>query len=203
MARYPGGTPLDPTSRGYSLAHNFLSDLGMTVAYNHEPNRLGASLFVSSLLLLVIGMGHVVIVIARSLAVDPASRWWARAAGVFGLLACMAFAGVAVTPENHVMAIHVAFTQWAWRFTPVIAAFLGVASLYAPRVGRRVTFAWFAAAVLLAGYVMFGTWGPQVAMPRGLASQVIAQKAAAVLLIGTLLFVAAEVERPRGSSEDT
>jgi hypothetical membrane protein len=31
--RYPGGTALDATTPGYSLSRNFLSDLGMTVAY--------------------------------------------------------------------------------------------------------------------------------------------------------------------------
>jgi hypothetical membrane protein len=46
MTRYPGGTVLDRTSPGYSLSRNFLSDLGMTVAYDRLPNRLGAGLFV-------------------------------------------------------------------------------------------------------------------------------------------------------------
>src|SRR5580765_6821526 len=76
--RYPGGTPLDSTTAGYSLSRNFLSDLGMTVAYNHEPNQLGAAFFVASLLLLVVGLGSVVGVIARFLAVDLRSRRWTR-----------------------------------------------------------------------------------------------------------------------------
>jgi len=42
MLLYPGGTTLDPSPRGYSRWQNFLSDLGMTVAYDHRPNRLGA-----------------------------------------------------------------------------------------------------------------------------------------------------------------
>ena len=100
MLRYPGGTPLDATTLGYSFAHNFLSDLGMTVAYNHEPNRVGATLFAVSLLLLVIGLGSVVVVIARFLAVDAASRRWARLSAVALLAVCVSFAGVAVTPEN-------------------------------------------------------------------------------------------------------
>src|SRR3569833_1767304 len=82
MLRYPGGTALDATTSGYSLSHNFLSDLGMTVAYNHEPNRLGAAVFVVSLLLLVVGLGSVAAVIARFLAIDAASRRWVRVAGV-------------------------------------------------------------------------------------------------------------------------
>ena len=118
MGRYPGGTALDTTTIGYSLSHNFLSDLGMTIAYNHEPNRLGAALFVASLLLLVVGLGTVVGVIARFLAVDADSRRWAVLAIIALLAVCVAFAGVAVTPENQLMSLHVSFTKWAWRIAP-------------------------------------------------------------------------------------
>ena len=44
MARYPGGTPLDHTTERYSFSRNFLSDLGMTVAYDGRANLLGAAL---------------------------------------------------------------------------------------------------------------------------------------------------------------
>ena len=57
IIRYPGGTPLDRATAGYSFAANFLSDLGMTVAHNGESNRRGGMLFVASLLTLVIGLG--------------------------------------------------------------------------------------------------------------------------------------------------
>ena len=86
--RYPGGTALDTTTSGYSPARNFLSDLGMTVAYNHEPNRAGAAFFVVSLLLLVVGLGGVVAAVARFLAGDARSRLWARLAAAALLAAC-------------------------------------------------------------------------------------------------------------------
>ncbi|MEP6766190.1 MAG: hypothetical protein ABJB66_17900, partial [Gemmatimonadaceae bacterium] len=59
MLLYPGGTPLDHTTAGYSLSQNFLSDLGMTVSYNGLPNSFGALLFIVSLMLLVTGLGSV------------------------------------------------------------------------------------------------------------------------------------------------
>ena len=39
------------------LSQNFLSDRGMTVAYDGQPNRFGACLFVASLLLPVVRFG--------------------------------------------------------------------------------------------------------------------------------------------------
>ena len=41
MWQYPGGTSLNARTVGYSPAQNFLSDLGMTVAYNGRANGLG------------------------------------------------------------------------------------------------------------------------------------------------------------------
>ena len=195
MTRYPGGTALDPASPGYSLSRNFLSDLGMTVAYDRLPNRLGAGLFVVSLLVLVVGLGHAVTAIARNLSGHPASRRWARSAAVSSLLACVAFAGVAVTPENRAMAVHVAFTQWAWRIMPMVAALLAVGSFQVPGVRARVARVWLILAVLLASYAAILTWGPSVATADGLAFQVVAQKIVTVVVIATLLFVAREFDR--------
>src|SRR3954468_20007814 len=87
MLCYPGGTPLDASTVRYRITQNFLSDLGMTVAYNGQSNRLGASLFVGSLLLLLIGLGTCLLTIVRLSSAARASRPWARAAAAFGLLA--------------------------------------------------------------------------------------------------------------------
>ena len=193
--RYPGGTALDTTTPGYSVPRNFLSDLGMTVAYNHEPNRLGAAFFVASLLLLVVGLGSVVGVIARFLAVDAGSRRWARLATVALLAVCVAFAGVAVTPENRLMVLHVSFTQWAWRILPAVALFLGFASRQNARLRQRTAITWFATALLLGAYATLLSWGPSVAEPDGLLVQVIAQKAATVVVIASLLIAVHEIER--------
>ena len=195
MLRYPGGTPLDATTPGYSFTHNFLSDLGMTVAYNHAPNRLGATLFAVSLLLLVVGLGSVVVDIARFLSVDAASRRWARLAAVALLAVCVSFAGVAVTPENRLMPLHVSFTIWAWRLVPAVSLFLGLASRHNVRLRPRAALAWFGAAISLAAYAALMSWGPSVAQADGLLAQVIAQKAATVVLVAALLIVSGEVER--------
>ena len=188
MFRYPGGTVLDPTTHRYSLSRNFFSDLGMTVAYNREPNRLGAAFFVLSVFLLVVGLGHAVLSIARQLAAHPAARRWARSAAVALLLAGVSFAGVAVTPENRAMDMHVAFTFWGWRIVPVVAGLLAVASFHSPGLPRRVAIMWLVVTILLAAYAALLDWGPSVATVDGLVVQVIAQKAAVVIVLAAVLF---------------
>jgi len=192
--RYPGGTARDPTRLHYSLSQNFLSDLGMTVAYDHAPNRLGATLFVASLLLLVAGLGTCLVSIVRTLLNDAGARRWARMAGVFAALACAGFTGVAVTPENRVMPIHAGFTRWAWRMVPLAAAFLALASRQSKMFRGRVAITWAIAAIALAGYVAVMVWGPRVSEPHGLVVQVIAQKAATVALIAAFLIVVRDTE---------
>src|SRR4051812_29314274 len=79
MVRYPGGTALDPSSNGYSLQQNFLSDLGMTVAYDARPNRLGSLLFVLSLGILVLGLGGSLAGFLRVYSKEVRPRRFARA----------------------------------------------------------------------------------------------------------------------------
>src|SRR5438045_8307484 len=100
IVRYPGGTMLDHSTPGYSFFRNFLSDLGMTVAHDGQPNALGASLFILSLCIVVVGVGGCLVGLVRLYAGSPRSRTFALAAGVIGLLVCASFIGVAVTPED-------------------------------------------------------------------------------------------------------
>src|SRR3954469_1489774 len=79
MGAYRGGTTHDRAVVGYSFLHNFLSDLGMTVAYDGRPNRLGPTLFVVSLTTLAIGLGAATAGFIRIYS-SPASRRLARAA---------------------------------------------------------------------------------------------------------------------------
>jgi hypothetical membrane protein len=121
MFRYPGGTALDPTSRGYSLSRNFLSDLGMTVVWDHQPNALGAGFFALSLGILILGLGGCLVGLVRLYSPSKRGRRFARAAAAVGLLVCAAFVGVAVTPENRVMSLHVGATLFAFRAFPIFS----------------------------------------------------------------------------------
>jgi hypothetical protein len=56
---YPGGTVLDESTHGYSFTHNFLSDLGSTVAFNYTRNLAGAVLFAAGILIGASVLAHV------------------------------------------------------------------------------------------------------------------------------------------------
>ena len=54
MLTYPGGTIIEPDTKGYSFFYNFLSNLGESTAKNGEDNIVSAYLFNSSMLILAI-----------------------------------------------------------------------------------------------------------------------------------------------------
>ena len=188
MFLYPGGTVLDASTRGYSLSRNFLSDLGMTVAYDGQPNRIGATLFTISVLVLVLGLGGALAEFVRRYAVEPAARRFAIAAGVAGLLASAAFVGVAFTPENRVMDLHVRFTLLAFQLLPVAALFVTLAARRSRTAPTRSVAAWAAMSVALAAYAALLQWGPSLGTPLGLVTFVVAQKAIAIVIVLGMAF---------------
>lgn len=193
--RYPGGTFLDHSTRGYSFLENFLSDLGMTVAHNGQANRLGAILFVVALLVLVVGLGGSLVGFVRLHSTTPEGRLFARLAGLVGLLVCLCFAGVALTPENRLLGLHIFFTRAAWRLFVLVPFFLFVASRRSNDVPRGVRSAWLFLTVMLAGYVWVLDFGPRVSAPGGLVTQVAAQKIIAITAILTFVYLSFAAER--------
>src|SRR5262245_36275581 len=115
MLLYPGGTHFDSTTRGYSLSRNFLSDLGSTTTTSGRSNLVGAMLFSTSLVVLTLALARCLPALLRLYAADPVSRVLTRAAVVIGAVACAAIIGIAATPENRSMAMHIRFTVLACR----------------------------------------------------------------------------------------
>ena len=198
MAQYPGGTPLDARTVGYAPAQNFLSDLGMTVAYNGQANALGAALFVASMLVMVVGCSAVLGQWVRLYAEMPESRGLARAAFATTVLAAAAFVGVAVTPENRAMPLHEAFTLLAFRAAPVAVALLAAASLRARCLPRAASNAWIALTIVLAGYLVLLAVGPSTDTGAGLRVMVLAQKLVTAMAGGLMLLLCAFAVRHAG-----
>lgn len=199
---YPGGTFRDRSTQGYSLTHNFLSDLGMTVAHDGKVNTLGAILFVASLSTLVFGLGGALIGLIR-LYSTPTARRLARASGVVALLVCSAFIGVAVTPEDRMLSLHILLTRVAFRAFPLVGLLMTLASYSEPRVPRRVAVAWAALTVILVAYVGILDWGPRVSASGGLVTQVVAQKIVAVSAVLFIVYQTYEADRARAAASRT
>ena len=191
MLRYPGGTQLDAHTVGYTLDQNFLSDLGMTVAYDGRGNAFGSALFVLSMGAMVIGFGSGLWPVIRSYAARAGSRRAAQAAFVAALVVCTAFAGVALTPEDRVMEWHVRFTRLAFLLARIVPMFLTVAAARADSDARRLVAAWLLLTVVMIAYALLITFGPSTGTTDGLRTMVLAQKAVTIVAGALLLLVCA------------
>jgi hypothetical membrane protein len=206
MFRYPGGTPLNHarTTR-YSLTSNFLSDLGMTVAYNGARNRAGAAMFAASVLLLVLAFASFLFTLVRLCMSTRRARPWAVATSIVGMVACAAFVGVALTPENAARAVHVMFTIGAWRLIAMAAVLLAATTAAAGALTVRGTLAMLFLSAMLLAYVGVIAWGPATSTSWGLEVQVVAQKTIAATVTVCVLWLTFEIERgitrmPAGNS---
>ena len=189
-ARYPGGTVVDRSTKGYSLSKNFLSDLGMTAAWDGQRNAIGAALFVLSLLLIVLAFGRELVAIMPLYTKHPRARRLAVGAAAATVVACLAFAAVAVTPENAVMNLHIRATLLGYRALPLLAFLFAAASFYVDELPRTVAIGWLVLGLLLVAYNAVVFWGPSAQTPDGLVVQVVAQKVFAVVALVGLTWIA-------------
>ena len=195
VLRYSGGSRVDRASAGYSITHNFLSDLGMTVAYGGKANTLSACLFVVSLTAVVLGFAATLVGFIRIHSSAATARRLAHAAGAIGLFVCIALIGVALTPENRALSLHLRLTELAFRAFPAVPMLLATACLHDNRVPRKLGLVWALLAVVLVSYLCLIGWGPKVETSIGLVVQVLAQKAVAIAAVVIIVYQSYEAER--------
>jgi cytochrome bd-type quinol oxidase subunit 2 len=193
MRLYPGGTFLDESTRGYSLAHNFLSDLGGTVAFNYQRNLVGAALFGLAMVIGVFTLGACIVASVRVLSTAARARPFARLAAAAAVLVCVGYLGVAVSPQDRWMGLHQAFALTAVHTFPVLTALLAGATMRDDRFRRRATAGWVVLSLVLAGYLVVGHFGPGVRAEHGLQVQVLAQKVMALAAILVLWLESHEI----------
>jgi hypothetical membrane protein len=191
---YPGGTVLDESTRGYSFAHNFLSDLGSTVALNYQRNFMGAVLFGLSVVIGVFTLAACIVASVRLLSTAAAARPFARFAAAASVLVCVGFVGVAVTPEDRLMELHSTFGLTAFHTFPVVTMLLAVATMRDDRFRARATAGWVVLSLVLAGFLVIGHLGPSVGTNHGLTVQVLTQKIMALTAIVVLYLESYETE---------
>jgi hypothetical protein len=192
---YPGGTVLDESTRGYSLTHNFLSDLGSTVAFNYAGNTAGALLFAVAVVVAVGVLAGSFVAAVRLLSASPPARPFARLAAAAGALVCVGYLGAALTPLDRAFGLHMLSTVLAVRSFPVATALLAVATWRDGRFGVRATLGWGMLTIVLIGHIVMVRLGPGPATERGLVTQVITQKIMAATVLLVLWIESREAER--------
>ena len=191
---YPGGTLHDASTRGYSFTHNFLSDLGATVAFNYQRNVTGATLFSAAVIVGVLVLASLIVATVRLLSTAPRARSFARLAAVVGLLACVGFLGAVIAPVDQAWRLHTLAGKLGFRSFPVVAALLSIATALDARFRARAAIGWAALTVVLTGVIAASLLGPDTDTARGLATQAVLQKIMVSSILVVLWFESREAE---------
>ena len=200
MWLYPGGTRLDPGSVGYSFTQNAFSDLGRTLARNGDPNRASATLFVLGLTPAGLGLSAFFIALLPLVSNrSPAVKWLARLGCVAGIIAGVAYVGVAWTPADRLPGDHVLAERTAFRSFLVASVVLGFVTAGSKAFRFRAAAAWWSFAALLLGFIMIGIFGPSRRTEFGLVVQVVAQKAIVFSALVIVAFQSYQAERAAGA----
>jgi hypothetical protein len=195
MWLYPGGTFLDPSTTRYLFFHNFLSDLGIATSWGRHSNRVGATLFVASELVLVLALIAFFAGLVRLHSAHAASRNWARAGGAAGVLAGLSFVAAALLPADQFLVLHVQAAKMAFRAILVAVALFAFASARDVRFSRRAATTWLALTIVLALYIVMLEWGPRLTSPENLFMQVTAQKFSVGAILAAIAYLSREAER--------
>ena len=112
---YPGGNIHNPTQLGYSVTHNFLSDLGDYQSHSGAVNFFSAFFFNLSMFMFI-GVGIAFLFVPRLFKEDRLNYTLAIIGSLFFLLGTTFFAGVGLTPHDLYLEMHNFFAFNAFRF---------------------------------------------------------------------------------------
>ena len=194
IALFPGGTYLERSRPGYSISGNFLSDLGMLVAWGGQPNHVGAVVFIASELVLAVAL---VLFFKAAVGVYSAGapRTLALVAAITGLVCCAAFVGAALLPADRFLGAHIQAAILAFRASMITFVLFTIATMKDPRFSRKAAAAWTILTLVMIAYVGVIEWGPRPRTTFGLTFQVTAQKIVVAVLLGVVAIQCLEAER--------
>lgn len=187
MLTYPGGSVDDHAAPGYSFTHSFLSNLGMLTALSGEPNWVSAALFFISLAAAGTCLVIFFIIFPRLFQSRRIQRLLGLVGSIFGVLAGISFVGIAFTPADIARPGHVQFVLWAFRLFPLAVLFYTPVMFMEKRYPQRYAWVFAIFCLMLIGYYLLLTNGPDFDSPQWLVIQVLGQKViayASILSIG-------------------
>jgi hypothetical membrane protein len=187
MLAYPGGTAADTTRPGYSFLTNFFSDLGRTRSISNQPNFVSLILFIFAMACAATSLILFFITFMTCLTSRRRTLHLSRFGALLGIGSAICFVGVAATPWDLVIGPHMIFVLWAFRLFLGAVVLNLLAVIFTPGLPHR--FAWIFAtfALLLVGYLILLSAGPDIDTPAGLMIQAVGQKLIAYSAVLTVL----------------
>ena len=201
MVVYPGGTIIEPDTKGYSFFYNFLSNLGEWVAKNGEDNVVSAYLFNSSMLILAISYGLFYFMFLKIQFRISDNNIIKTLLMVTILLSLISFVLVAVFPsESPTFNLHIFFVKAAFRLL-FVHSLIQVYNLFDSQVfGNKIRTVSSVFSFVLFLFILVMEFGPSpFENNRSLFIQVTSQKLIVFSIIVYFYFQVKEALKVRNS----
>ena len=189
MYFYPGSTHSDKTTLIYSLTHNFLSDLGLTIVYSGAQNFISSTLFAFATTSVCVGLISYFLVMPSIVSNGQFSFRLSQVGSMAGILCGLAFMGVGFTPHNYYPDAHMFAVRMGFQLFLVVMLLHSMA-IMKNEVGLSKNSVWIYAFFMsiLCYYIYLLNWGPSIKEGNGLVIHVVWQKIT-VLGLSTTVFV--------------
>ena len=186
MVIYPGGTIIEPETKGYSFFYNFLSNLGESTAKNGEDNTVSAYLFNSSMLILAISYFLFYVSYLRIQLKFNRNKILNFFSLSTIIISLVSFVLVAVfSADNSTFDIHVFFVKVAFRLL-LIHCFVQLFIVYNSNLSKTMLISSSIFCFVLLLFIIIMEYGPNPFLDnRSLLIQVSSQK---MIVISILLY---------------
>ena len=186
MVIYPGGTIIEPETKGYSFFYNFLSNLGESTAKNGEDNIVSAYLFNSSMLILAISYFLFYVSYLRIQLKFNRNKILNFFSLSTIIISLVSFVLVAVfSADNSTFDIHVFFVKVAFRLL-LIHCFIQLFIVYKRNLSKKMLLSSSIFCFVLLLFIIVMEYGPNPFLDnRSLLIQVSSQK---MIVISILLY---------------
>ncbi len=114
MVFYPGGTPTNPNTQGYSFWENWLSDLGLIQSYSGENNIVSMILFTSALTFWGLSLIPFFLALRSLFTESQLEKVFSTIGSVLGVIAGIGLVGIAYTPADILGLLHITFVYIAY-----------------------------------------------------------------------------------------
>jgi hypothetical membrane protein len=178
MLLYPGGTSTDQDAEGYSFLENFFSDLGMVHTYSGEPKALSLVLFASALVLIGIAFVLFFAIMPSCFTKTRLERVASRIGSVAGVLAGVSCIGIAATPWDISLNVHMIFVFGLSLSFLLAVVCCSVAILKNEKYPNAYAGVFAVYLVILAAYVCLLFLGPDMSTREGIVVMAVGQKIA-------------------------
>ena len=176
MSVYPGGIVTDHYSVGYDFFKNYFSDLGRTHDFLGRSNFASMAIFMT--LVTLIGLATIFyyittpyffsnILLCRKLSVYGS---------VMGFITGLGYIGIAFTPADLLLPLHLVFVQIAFNSFFVAVILYSIAIYKNPVYPDFYAYVYLMYALVLGCYILIMLFGPSGRTPEGIGIQASSQK---------------------------